>query len=171
MLTSIKNDPIWEYFSASQKDLIEEGNFLMNIMHDKGYRFKDYSFLVFPFAKAYEGFLKQLFLDVKFITHLQYISDHFRVGKYLSPHLAGKLKEKSIYQQIVDNAGDDLAKDMWETWKEGRNRVFHYFPHNLRRIGLEQARETNERILFVMKKAYLELKLLKKNVPEGTRQE
>ncbi|MCA9371725.1 hypothetical protein KC726_02400 [Candidatus Woesebacteria bacterium] len=155
MTRTIQQEPIWQYLSVSQQDLIKEGSFLLEIIQrNKEYRFKDYSFLVFPFAKAYEGFLKQLFLDMRFITHLQYISDHFRLGKYLSPHLVGKLKEKSIYQHIEEKANKELADELWDTWKEGRNRVFHYFPHNLRRLALEQAEEMIDRILFAMEKSY-----------------
>ncbi|MEK7523241.1 MAG: hypothetical protein AAB569_06655, partial [Patescibacteria group bacterium] len=57
-----KKSAFWSYLSQGQKDLLEEGLYLMDdIIRDHAYQFKDYSFLVFPFAKAYEGFLKQIF--------------------------------------------------------------------------------------------------------------
>ena len=61
---------------------------------------QNFSFVVFPFAKAYEGFLKKAFLGVGFISRLDYISDHFRLGKVLSPNLVEKLGERSVYKKI-----------------------------------------------------------------------
>ncbi|PIZ62306.1 hypothetical protein COY16_04780 [Candidatus Roizmanbacteria bacterium CG_4_10_14_0_2_um_filter_39_13] len=156
MLTLIQKDEIWQYLSVTQKDLILEGKYLIDII--KPHRFKDYSFLVFPYAKAYEGYLKQLFLDIGFIPHMDYISDHFRVGKYLSPHMVGRLAEKSIYAKIRQRTTDDLAQEMWHIWKEGRNQVIHYYPHNLKRITYDEAFEMIEDILNIMMKAYKELK-------------
>ncbi|CAN5226836.1 hypothetical protein BH09PAT2_BH09PAT2_03590 [soil metagenome] len=158
MLTLIHRQDIWEYFSATQKDLIREGNYLMEMTEKHGYPFKDYSFLVFPYAKAYEGFLKQLFLDVGFINHLDYISDHYRIGKYLSPYMLHKLDGRSIYGKISD-ISQELAEHMWNSWKVGRNEVFHYYPHNLKRLSLEEARNTNQEILNTMIEAYEQLKL------------
>jgi hypothetical protein len=159
MITFIHNDPIWEYFSSTQKDLIQEGNYLMNITEDHGYRFKDYSFLVFPYAKAYEGYLKQLFLDLNFISHLDYISDHFRIGKYLSPHLTMRLGDRSIYTQIIKNSNEDLAARIWDIWKKGRNEVFHYYPHNIKKLTFTDAQNLNEEILSTMLDSYEKLKV------------
>lgn len=158
MITLIHHEEIWQYFSSTQRDLIQEGNYLTSITEDKSYKFKDFSFLVFPYAKAYEGFLKQLFLDVGFITHLDYISDHFRIGKYLSPHLIQRLGDRSIYSQIIKYGSEELAQDMWNAWKKGRNEVFHYYPHNIKRLTFDEAKRMNEDILHTMIKAYETLK-------------
>ena len=157
MLKLIKREPIWEYLSTTQKDLIQEGNFLMSIV--KPHQFKDYSFLVFPFAKVFEGYLKQLFLDVGFISHQDYISDHFRIGKYLSPHMVNRLEKHSIFAQIRDASTIDLAKNLWDIWKKGRNQVIHYYPHNLRSLTYSEAKEMNEEILHAMIEAYQTLKI------------
>ncbi len=150
---------LWQYLSQNQKDLIIEGQYLMNdIVKDHAYHFKDYSFLVFPFAKAYEGFLKQLFRDIKFISHLDYISDHLRLGKLLSPHLIDRLGEKSLYKKIADVTNTDFAEKVWMTWKIGRNRIFHYFPHNLKAISFIEAEEIAEMILKTIEEAYNKLK-------------
>ena len=158
MLSLIHNEPIWDYFSMTQKDLIREGNYLISMAETHGYRFKDYSFLVFPYAKAYEGFLKQLFLDLDFISHLDYISDHFRIGKFLSPHLIERLGDRSIYAKIQRSGGDDLAREIWDVWKRGRNEVFHYYPHNIKKLSFEEAKSLNQEILHTMIKAYDGLK-------------
>lgn len=158
MITLIYNEEVWQYFSSTQKDLIQEGNYLLTITEEKKFKFKDFSFLVFPYAKAYEGYLKQLFLDVGFITHLDYISDHYRIGKYLSPHLIQRLGDRSIYTQIIKSSSEELASQMWDMWKKGRNEVFHYYPHNIKRLTFEDARIMNEDILHAMVKSYDALK-------------
>jgi hypothetical protein len=148
----------WQYLSQNQKDLILEGQYLMNdIVKDQAYKFKDYSFLIFPFAKAYEGFLKQLFRDIKFISHLDYISDHFRLGKMMSPNLMIRLGDRSLYKKIKETAGQDLVDAIWNTWKLGRNQIFHYFPHNLKSVTFEEAERIISQIIQTMELAYEKL--------------
>ena len=150
----------WRYLSQNQKDLIVEGQYLMSdIIKDDALHFKDYSFLVFPFAKAYEGFLKQLFRDVGFISRLDYISDHLRLGKLMSPELINRLGDRSLYKKIEAAADKTLASEIWNTWKTGRNQIFHYFPHNLKAIGFGEAEEIANQITRVMKTAFEKLRL------------
>ncbi len=153
-----KYSAFWQYLSQNQKDLILEGQYLMNdIIKDNAFHFKDYSFIVFPFAKAYEGFLKQLFLDIKFISHLDYISDHLRLGKLMSPNLVDKLGDRSLYKQMKIKVTKEFADRVWETWKIGRNQVFHYFPHNLKAITFEEAENIINQIITTMEEAYEKL--------------
>ena len=148
----------WQYLSQNQKELILEGQYLMNdSVKDQAYKFKDYSFLIFPFAKAYEGFLKQLFRDIKFISHLDYISDHFRLGKMMSPNLMIRLGDRSLYKKIKETAGQDLVDAIWNTWKLGRNQIFHYFPHNLKSVTFEEAERIISQIIQTMELAYEKL--------------
>lgn len=159
------NPPFWNYLSEHQKDLIREGDFLMReVIPKTHHQFKDYSFLIFPYAKAYEGYLKQLFLDIGFISHLDYISDHFRLGKFLSSHLVGNLGDASLYKQIHMSSTRNLAEDIWQTWKLGRNQIFHYYPHNTRLVTYEDAIDISNTILQVMEKAYEDLKFLMKHI-------
>ncbi len=149
----------WQYLSKNQKDLILEGQYLINeIIRHQAYQFKDYSFIIFPFAKAYEGFLKKLFKDIGFISHLDYISDHLRLGKLMSPNLVGRLAERSLYKKIVEKGSKDLADKIWNTWKLGRNQVFHYFPHNLKSVSFEEAENIVNQIIQTMEEAYRRLK-------------
>ncbi len=153
---------LWEYLSQTQRDLIDEGQYLMNeVIQDHAYRFKDYSFLIFPFAKSYEGFLKQLFKDVGFISHLDYISDHLRLGKLLSPYLITRLGDKSLYEKIRINGSRELAETIWKTWKLGRNEIFHYFPHNVRAVTFDEANSTVGNLLETMEIAYAALGKMK----------
>lgn len=149
----------WYYLSQNQKDLILEGQYLMNkIIKDNAYHFKDYSFLVFPFAKSYEGFLKELFKDIGFISHLDYISDHLRLGKLMSPNLIGKLGARSLYKKILERSTKDLADKIWQSWKIGRNQIFHYFPHNIKAISFTEAENIINQMITTMEEAYSTLK-------------
>lgn len=159
LLVVDRNTPFWQYLSQQQKDLLLEGQYLMNdIIKDNAYHFKDYSFLVFPFAKAYEGYLKQIFRDVKFISHLDYISDHLRLGKLMSPNLAMKLGDRSLYEKMKASVDVDFADEVWSTWKLGRNQIFHYFPHNLKAITFMEAEGYINQILNAMEDVYSKLK-------------
>jgi hypothetical protein len=157
----------WQYLSRPQKDLILEGTFLLNdILKHSEYTFQDYSFVVFPFAKAYEGYLKKIFMDAGFINHLDYISDHLRLGKLMSPHLTERLGDRSLYTKLYEIAGQELADLVWDTWRLGRNEIFHYFPHNLRSVSMTQAEEIIAQLVQTMEKTYLALKPhLKKESP------
>src|SRR5438105_2941068 len=109
-MDNLTTSPFWADLSQTQQDLIEEGQYLMNdVIKDHAYTFKDYSFLIFPFAKSYEGYLKKLFLEIKFISHLDYVSDHFRLGKFMSPNLEARLGERSLYKKIKEHATVDIA--------------------------------------------------------------
>ncbi len=154
-----KHKEFWEYLSQSQKDLIQEGGYLLNdIIKNQSYQFKDYSFLIFPYAKAYEGFLKELFKDAKLISHLDYISDHLRLGKLLSPNLVGRLGDRSLYKKIKEKTSAELADKIWQTWKVGRNQIFHYFPHNLKAVSYQEAEKIITQLINTMEEAYLKLK-------------
>lgn len=139
-MTIRQESPLWQYLSVNQKSLARDGEFLVedSKLHIDAPP-TDFSYLVFPYAKLYEGFLKQLFLDLDIITLADYESDHFRIGKALSPNLANRLGERSAYTQISKRYGRDLSDSLWHTWKQARNLVFHYFPHNLRSLTRDQA--------------------------------
>jgi hypothetical protein len=98
----------------------------------------DYAFFVAPIAKAYEGFLKDFFLKISIISENDYESDHFRVGKTLNPSL--RYKRFSVFQKLSDihENGEELAENLWDAWKFGRNEIFHYFP------GISQDLSRNE---------------------------
>lgn len=148
----------WNFLSQNQKDLLLEGDYLIDeVMKHSSYAFKDYSFIIFPYAKAYEGYLKTLFKDVGLISHLSYISDHLRLGKLLSPFMASRLGEKSLYMKIVNKSGKELANQIWNTWKIGRNQVFHYFPHNFKAVTFDEAQQIIKSIIQAMEAAYQNL--------------
>ncbi|MFZ5424229.1 MAG: hypothetical protein ACOZAO_00340 [Patescibacteria group bacterium] len=133
-----KKSHLWQYLAEDQRELILDGEQLLtDVVHFKSV--SDYSFLVFPFSKAYEGFLKQLFLDLDLIKEDEYYGDSIRIGRILNPMF---MKEHtSIYQKLClhDKGGADVTDKLWQVWKKGRNQVFHYFPHNYRKLSFDEA--------------------------------
>ncbi len=143
-----------QYLSPAQKELIDDGIILLNqIAKDKSFILSDYSFIVAPFAKAYEGFLKKMFLDLNLISERDYYSKNFRVGKVLNPNL--RRRGFSVYRQLENMGGDEakLAEILWNAWKEGRNQIFHYFPKNLQKLSLNQAEQRINQIVFAIEQA------------------
>jgi hypothetical protein len=153
-LTISRGSATWNYLSDQQRVLLEDGQFLWrDSERHKDEEPTDYSYLVFPFAKMYEGFLKQLFLDLGIIEPDDYASTHFRIGRALSPTLVDHLGKHSVYGQLCHKYAEALAIELWQAWKEGRNMVFHYFPHNYRALSRIQAGEAIRLILTAMNDA------------------
>lgn len=144
----------WQYLSPDMRSLVRDGEFLeTDSLRHHDAEPTDFSYIVFPFAKLYEGFLKKLFLDAGIISEREYHSDHFRIGKALSPNLVRQLADRSAYKQISDRYGVELAARLWHTWKEGRNLVFHYFPHNYRSLRRSEAVELVNQLVGTMREA------------------
>ncbi len=158
----------WNYLSQKQKDLLHQGDFIRHEVIEEGkYNFDDYAFIVFPYAKAFEGFLKQLFKDIGFLSESDYSSDHLRLGKLMSPHLVGRLRDRSLYKKLLQYGTKELAERIWKSWTEARNRVFHYFPHNLEAITLQEAEEKKDLILSTMQYAFDQLYQRKPEQPQS----
>jgi len=138
--------------SPKQMALLNDVDTLISSL--KNNSFSDYSFLVAPAAKAYEGYLKYFFLKIGLIDQYQYQSDRFRVGKTLNPSL--RFKRFSIFQKLIDldDSGEELAELLWDGWKFGRNQIFHYFPNKLKRISLPEAKNRIALILNAILKCH-----------------
>lgn len=147
-----RNSVLWEYLSSEQKGLVEDGELLTEYAHKMPHGVSDFSYLVFPFSKAYEGFLKKLFLDMKLLRPEEYYGEDIRIGKILNPHFVKEFG--SVYNRVcrgaVQKGENKVAERLWNTWKKGRNLVFHYFPHNFRRLSFNEAKEIIEEIIGSM---------------------
>ena len=135
-----RNSKLWKYLSEELRGLIEDGEGLLTECHSLSGKISDYSYLVFPFAKAYEGFLKHFFLDLGLITDAEFFGDDIRIGKILNPYF---MKQPfSVYTKLKHHHGDEeIPRQLWEIWIKGRNQVFHYFPHNFRKLSRTEAAE------------------------------
>lgn len=114
-------------------DLFERENVLQSNL-------ADYSFIIFPAAKAYEGFLKSYFLKLGLINEQMYRGTRFRIGRALNPDIRGSQKDESwIYDDVEQWCGTSIARQLWEAWLECRNRVFHFYPERNQTISLKKS--------------------------------
>lgn len=157
----------WGYLGEDIQKLLFTSEFLNSVVEGWGAdlpggknRFHDYSFVLFPAAKAYEGFLKKMFLDMGFITEEDYFGKHFRIGKSLNPSLPKELRSESVYDEIVKYCnGNALADHLWETWRVCRNLIFHWFPNEKNAITLSEARERIDMIINAIDEAFAGCKI------------
>jgi len=156
------NDPVFDSvkdnLSPQQVALIKDIQTILENLNQNS--ISDYSFLVAPAAKAYEGYLKDFFLKIGIIDQYNYESDRFRVGKTLNPSL--RYKRYSIFQKLADihQNGEALAELLWDAWKYGRNEILHYFPNNLKNLTRAEA---EERIQLIFKAIIKSSEFLKAN--------
>lgn len=149
-MTNYQSKPWFRFLDHSMRDLASTSYILLNqfterphsrdnidalrIRDDTASRslIHDFSFIVFPLAKAYEGFLKKWLFANHLIDENDYLSDHFRLGKALNPSLEKRFRDRDyVYDKIVANCSDPhLADRLWDAWKQCRNLVFHYFPNH-----------------------------------------
>jgi len=152
----------WSDLDNGLQELLKESVLLIEKSGNWERHFSDYSFCVFPAAKAYEGFLKIVFLKLGFMTERQFMGRRFRVGKALNPDLDKRYREKEgVYDRLVAYCnGSATADELWKTWKECRNILFHWFPkEGKRNVNLAQAREKIMQILSAMDLLYKECKI------------
>ncbi len=150
-----RNSSLWHFLNDKLQHLVEDGEKLLGLIKESQIMFYDYSVVVFPFAKAYEGFLKDLFLSSNLITPEEYASRRFRIGRALNPELDRRFRRRdSIYDRLTNYCGhSNLANELWEVWKKGRNGTFHYFPRSEQFLNLEAAQKIILEMLAVMAKS------------------
>lgn len=101
----------------------------------------DYSFVVFPAAKAYEGYLKDMLLALHLISAVDHASRRFRIGRALNPDVGnGQRDEWWLYDDLSGYCGEELGRQLWETWLVCRNHLFHYFPGEAHFLSLSEAK-------------------------------
>ncbi|MFZ5933223.1 MAG: hypothetical protein ACOYT7_04075 [Patescibacteria group bacterium] len=155
----------WSYVEEDIRELLLTAELLATKIEGWEEKLHDYAFVVFPAAKAYEGFLKKLFLDMGFISAEEYFGKRFRIGKALNPSLERELRGKeSVYDRVVEFCqGPKLANKLWETWKNCRNLTFHWFPKERNAITFAEAKEKVEMIIAAMDAAFKECKINRSN--------
>ena len=140
MLSPQLFDDARKFLSLHQQSLVTDVEIILKRLQIQD-DISDFSFLVSPIAKAYEGFLKDFFLKINIINENDYYSDRFRVGKTLNPSL--RYKRFSVYQKLADfdEKGEELAETLWDAWKFGRNEIFHYFPETYKSLSKNEAED------------------------------
>lgn len=155
----LANQSWFQFLDEGMKDLVQQAYRLLDSYTQQAGgpsakpEFNDYSFVVFPMAKAYEGFLKKWFFASGMIDRNAFQSDHFRIGKALNPSLPPKYKDDwyvfdKIKTQCLRDPG--IADRLWRAWKEGRNLTFHYYSHHGYALTLSDARVRIDQIQAAM---------------------
>jgi len=157
----LKDKPWWGYIHEDLRELLQESLVLCQKAATWDERFHDYAFVVFPAAKAYEGFLKTLFLDLGFITEGDFYGRRFRIGRSLNPALEARYREKEgVYDRLVDfRGGRELADKLWDAWRECRNILFHWFPNERNAIDLKEAKAKVDMVVSTIDLAFKECKI------------
>ncbi|KKQ53030.1 MAG: hypothetical protein UT19_C0013G0040 [Candidatus Woesebacteria bacterium GW2011_GWB1_39_10b] len=164
MDTSLDKRVWWNYIDQDLQELLKQALLLVDKVGSWDEKFHDYAFIVFPAAKAYEGFLKTLFHDLGFITDEDFLGRRFRVGKALNPSLESRFRKKeSVYDKLVDFCqGKTFPDKLWETWSRGRNLLFHWFPNERNAISFDEAKDRVSEILGTIDLAFKECKIDRK---------
>ncbi len=146
--------PVFGYLEDWQQQLVRLSFTLWQREQASHSRFLDYSYIVFPMAKAYEGFLKQWLLDLKLISDEMYRSKRFRIGRAINPDVKTSQRDTEwVYDDLEQVCGPEVAREIWDAWLTCRNRVFHYFPDRQSGLTLEQAGHYLRIMFEVMQKA------------------
>ncbi len=115
---------------------------------------QSYSFLVFPMAKAYEGFLKLYLKKMGLLNRGDYSDAKFRIGRALNPDISERHKDEWwLYDDVVTVCGEKVARDLWDAWIQCRNRVFHYYFDEEVEMTLPQAEKKMEQMASAMEAA------------------
>ena len=158
-MKDFENTNTWKFMDAPMRDLAKQSFTLLSIFQSSNVQIPtqhDYSFIVFPMAKAYEGFLKKLFYSLGFIKKQQYLGDRLRIGRSLNPNLPKRYQWDWVYGKMVEYCkGDQLALRLWEAWKKGRNQPFHYTPEKNKLLTLDEARDIQSLMVEVMEAALI----------------
>ncbi len=153
-LDSLEKQPAFMFLDAWQQQLVRLSFTLWQREYRTQTRFLDYTFVVFPMAKAYEGFLKTYLWQFNLISEATFRSRKFRIGRALNPDVSYRQRDADwIYDDVSRVCGPDLARKMWDAWLTCRNQLFHYFPDKEKGITLQQAGTHLQTIFAVMDEA------------------
>lgn len=163
-MTNIEKKAWWYWIDEGVGELLKQSVVMINEVPEWSEKYHDYSFVVFPAAKAYEGFLKKLFFEMGFITAADYSGKRFRIGKALNPYLDVELRSlESVYDRIAKYCGGkDLADLLWNAWINCRNQLAHWFPNEKNAIDFEEAKKRVAEILTAMDAAFAGCEVPKK---------
>lgn len=136
----IDRDAAWYHYLTRGQQVLVDTSLDLSKRRQQLLDLKDYSFIVFPMAKAYEGFLKKVLFDLYLIDQVTYQGRRFRIGRALNPDVrAHQRDEQWLYDDLSQRFGADLTRQLWDTWLKCRNRIFHFFPDKEQYLSLQEA--------------------------------
>lgn len=144
----------WYQFLTPEQQSSVQISFSLKEFAQKHPHLDDYSYIVFPMARAYEGFLKKYLYEQKLIEKHVYEGRRFRIGRSLNPDVHLDQRDKWwLYDDVADRCGPEVARQIWDTWLTCRNRVFHYFVKEPVQLSLIQAEQYQLMMVDTMDKA------------------
>ncbi len=149
-LQKVSQEKWFQNLPYEQREFLQQSIFLVQDMANHPRQFFDYSFVMMPAAKAYEGFTKDVLFHFRLISERLYWGTKLRVGKSLNPELENVpyLKKEALFNELTRCFGEEtIPQMMWETWKACRNRVFHYFCKSPQILTFDEAKERLDQIL------------------------
>ena len=133
------NSHWYQFLSPWQQDLVDT-SVALSQRQDSLADLDDCSFIIFPMAKAYEGFLKKVLLDLGLISEEIYKSKRFRIGRSLNPDIRQNQRDQYwLYDDLRDLSNEEVARQAWDAWLKCRNRVFHFFPNGEQKLNWVEA--------------------------------
>ncbi len=149
-----KNEDWFLYMNDEERDLVKVSFDLVLEFETKTDKFDDFSFLVFPLAKAYEGFLKKWLFDLGLIEQKTYESRYFRIGRSLNPDISeGQKDEYWVYDNVSNMCSENTAKYLWDAWTLCRNKVFHCFYKSCNQLDFFEAKDKIVMLILAMQNA------------------
>jgi hypothetical protein len=107
----------------------------------------DYTFVIFPMAKAFEGFLKEYLWKEQLITESTYRSRRFRLGRALNPDVFPDQRDRDwLFDDLSRQCGEAVARQVWQAWLDCRNHAFHWYPDSSQQMTLAQAHHCLEEL-------------------------
>ena len=150
----IEKSSWFKELEPEQKALIHDGLQLLELEIEalgsgsKKEQYYDYSFVLFPFSKAYEGFLKHYLYRLNLIDKETLESRRFRIGRAINPDVRKNQRDENwFYEDIERLCGSHTARQLWDTWLVCRNRVFHYFPPKVKHLSITQAQDSVQLVI------------------------
>lgn len=150
-----KNEEFDKFVGSDLLELYRDSCVLLEQNKKEGQIFpalSDYSIIILPIAKVYEGILKKILVEAEIIGEEEIrINPGINVGHYFNP-----VGNNKIFNHIKDHARDRVVPHIiYATYQECRNQILHYDPHKDNRIkNIEDVEFYVKRIMHAIDKAY-----------------
>lgn len=116
---------VYEFLPTSDREAYLSGAGLFLSIEEMQLQLSDYSIIVMPFARSYEGFIIQLAVQLGITTqeNIQASAESMKAGDYLN-----KVKERIEKTDKTRHGG--IIDTLLSVWRDVRNKVMHSDPIN-----------------------------------------
>lgn len=116
---------VFEFLPSNEREGYISGSSVLLWLKASGRKLPDYSTVVMPFARAYEGFVIQLAIHLGIATEgkIKVSIDQMRAGDFLQ-----QVRDKIV--KTDKDRYEGLADTLQSAWRDIRNKVLHSDPLN-----------------------------------------